>query len=552
MHLITTQRQYPPQILPHPSHVEGRSNLKLCVALRWAMKISTRPCVRLCCLGLPSVGLASGATLAAVSDAKASSISYVIDPGTSADLISSANPNGVVETITGSFTFDAATDTESLVSIIATGAGPFAGTYIGNSIDISELQSDDSNNAVCGTTTGGDSLCLVFQNPLNGSGDNPLSFVGYGPGGPNSTPTALDNIPIGGASPAAATPLPTTLPLFGSGVGAMGLLGWRRKRKATGAAENNAATETKPRTTFCRFRECQSRGGRKMKVFRSAPAFVLAALATLWLPTSSAHAASFTTGEFVSWSQVAWGDTPAPGNVSYLLEQQFNTLYAPSDLLQVGVSGVSGYHYMEFDSGDAVIAYLPSGGAPAALTADLDDPVSNQAGGSLGGEVTTLKLNIDFSAAGLLAHPAGITFGDLILTSLTGSLAPLNGLTISDLLTQENLALAGAPSDFTSVEDAFVLANDVDMAFNGGDPPSTFALQNLEVPEAPTTPLPATLPLFASGLGFVGYLAKRKRGAKSFLLDSRTNAELFAQPVRDTSLTSRSVFELRRCKSTRP
>jgi hypothetical protein len=29
------------------------------------------------------------------------------------------------------------------------------------------------------------------------------------------------------------TPLPPTLPLFASGLGAMGLLGWRRKRKAT-------------------------------------------------------------------------------------------------------------------------------------------------------------------------------------------------------------------------------------------------------------------------------------------------------------------------------
>lgn len=30
---------------------------------------------------------------------------------------------------------------------------------------------------------------------------------------------------------AAATPLPAALPLFASGLGALGLLGWRRKRK---------------------------------------------------------------------------------------------------------------------------------------------------------------------------------------------------------------------------------------------------------------------------------------------------------------------------------
>ena len=34
----------------------------------------------------------------------------------------------------------------------------------------------------------------------------------------------------------AATPLPATLPLFATGIGALGLLGWRRKRKAQAVA----------------------------------------------------------------------------------------------------------------------------------------------------------------------------------------------------------------------------------------------------------------------------------------------------------------------------
>ena len=35
---------------------------------------------------------------------------------------------------------------------------------------------------------------------------------------------------------AAATPLPAALPLFATGLGGLGLLGWRRKRKAQAAA----------------------------------------------------------------------------------------------------------------------------------------------------------------------------------------------------------------------------------------------------------------------------------------------------------------------------
>jgi PEP-CTERM motif len=38
----------------------------------------------------------------------------------------------------------------------------------------------------------------------------------------------LDNLVFS----AGATPLPGALPLFASGLGALGLLGWRRKRKA--------------------------------------------------------------------------------------------------------------------------------------------------------------------------------------------------------------------------------------------------------------------------------------------------------------------------------
>ena len=40
----------------------------------------------------------------------------------------------------------------------------------------------------------------------------------------------------GNSGDIAATPLPATLPLFASGLGALGLLGWRRKRKAQATA----------------------------------------------------------------------------------------------------------------------------------------------------------------------------------------------------------------------------------------------------------------------------------------------------------------------------
>ena len=55
--------------------------------------------------------------------------------------------------------------------------------------------------------------------------------------------------------------------------------------------------------------------------------------------------------------------------------------------------------------------------SPGTLTADLDDPVQT-ASGSLGGEVLTATLNVRSSDDGLLAHPSGVPFGNLVLQNL--------------------------------------------------------------------------------------------------------------------------------------
>jgi len=47
---------------------------------------------------------------------------------------------------------------------------------------------------------------------------------------------AGNSIQVQSGSAPAVTPLPAALPLFASGLGALGLLGWRRKRKAPAAA----------------------------------------------------------------------------------------------------------------------------------------------------------------------------------------------------------------------------------------------------------------------------------------------------------------------------
>jgi len=78
---------------------------------------------------------------------------------------------------------------------------------------------------------------LEFVNPLTGAGIDELILSGGG--NYASYECAICNPVRGivsGEAIAATTPLPAALPLFASGLGGLGLLGWRRKRKKAALA----------------------------------------------------------------------------------------------------------------------------------------------------------------------------------------------------------------------------------------------------------------------------------------------------------------------------
>jgi hypothetical protein len=264
----------------------------------------------------------------------------------------------------------------------------------------------------------------------------------------------------------------------------------------------------------------------------------LAALAALALAARPAHATTFTLGEFVSYSQGSWGQDPACNqfgcNAAAVLENNFDSVFARfNGLMEVGIPGPAGFSII-FDGPDPIITYLPASGTPGPLTADLLDPVTSASGG-LGGEVVTAELNVAFSDAGVLAHPHGVPFGDLVLQnleSLVGSpgfgpeIAQLDGAPVHELLSEANLLLGGAASPFTP-EEMFVLLDGVDFSFAEGvilssgaeidGLPDTFAMEHLAFPgTAPTVPEPSTWAMLIigfAGLGFVRYRASRKSNA---------------------------------------
>jgi hypothetical protein len=155
-----------------------------------------------------------------------------------------------------------------------------------------------------------------------------------------------------------------------------------------------------------------------------------------------------TPGDFTTYAQGAYGQVvgggPHKGEPSgapaILFWTNFATVYPHG--IEVGIPGASGFS-MNFTSPAKVAAYLPAGGTPDELTADLIDPTSTSAG-VFGGQVLTLQINVDFSAADVT--PSG--FGALHLHD-TGT--SLDGLTVSQILAEANLALGGdgPPAGFT-------------------------------------------------------------------------------------------------------
>jgi hypothetical protein len=204
----------------------------------------------------------------------------------------------------------------------------------------------------------------------------------------------------------------------------------------------------------------------------------------------NALASSFKDGDFTSYAQSEWGDTPNTFNAAWLLQENYNTVYAStSGTLEVGIAGANGFS-MVFTGAPELLSYLPDVGPIGQLNSDFHNPTTTSAG-AFGGDATALVLNIDFSDAGLLPGDLGIPFGDLVLQNFSGGqLTPLNGLTVRQFSAGMNGLLGGGiffifkhnftyhTSDIATLDP--ILANINDSFEEGGVQP--FATNNLAVP----------------------------------------------------------------------
>lgn len=147
-------------------------------------------------------------------------------------------------------------------------------------------------------------------------------------------------------------------------------------------------------------------------------------------------------GDFTGFTQGGWGAVPHGNNPGTVLHGYFATVFPSGVEIGVGGTGFS----LKFTSAAAVTAFLPQGGTPAALTADLVNPTSSSAG-VFGGQVLALRLNAAFSQAGV-TQGAGGALGGL---KLTGTGTSLDGQTVNQLLAVAESALGGGalPADYT-------------------------------------------------------------------------------------------------------
>ena len=266
---------------------------------------------------------------------------------------------------------------------------------------------------------------------------------------------------------------------------------------------------------------------------------IFIALGALTIAAPPVCATTFAPGEFFTYDQFGYGtnsrlEEPNNPQAAALLEDNFDTVYAPfEDLLQVGVPGPAG-HSLIFDSPDAVLAYLPASGTPGPLSADLLDPLSSSSG-VLGGEVVAGTLNTNFSNASLLAHPTSVALGDLVFQNLETlvstnfffypvdpEIADLDGLPVHEILSEANLVLGGYanPSGISAADfyAALFLADDAfhdgllpTYEFVDGDvfTPSSYLIAPDITPPAvpePSTWLMALLGF--TGLAFAGWRSK--------------------------------------------
>lgn len=217
----------------------------------------------------------------------------------------------------------------------------------------------------------------------------------------------------------------------------------------------------------------------------------------------------FADGDMITFPQGSWGGNPTATNAAGLLLTNYNAVYASTfGLVEVGLPGMAGFS-ITFSNPTDLLTYLPALGPYGSLNSDYSNPSSTESG-AFGGEVLALRLNVDFSDAGLTLGALGIPFGDLTLVNFS-ALPQLDGLSVRQFLGVVNTALGGGFSIPTTIAELAAVTSGLNSSFAGGNV-FPFAEDHLRFTRSPTqVPEPATVGLVLLGLLGLGRLRRRSR-----------------------------------------
>ncbi len=128
-------------------------------------------------------------------------------------------------------------------------------------------------------------------------------------------------------------------------------------------------------------------------------------------------------------TQGGWGQGANGRNIGWMRNTFWSTVY-PSGFVTVGTG-----NHMTFTSAAAIENYLPAGSTPGVLPQNYTNPLTTPAG-VFGGQVTALRLNVDFSNAGVNGWKPN-------LATTTIASGPLAGMTVAQVLAIAESVLGG-------------------------------------------------------------------------------------------------------------
>lgn len=135
-----------------------------------------------------------------------------------------------------------------------------------------------------------------------------------------------------------------------------------------------------------------------------------------------------------------WGSNPKGNNPGTYLHENFDQLTIRTDAVTIGAGDLT----LTFTSAEAITAFLPASGSPAALTETFIDPTKKDIRNTFASQILALTISTSFDAVIEDYSASTLSLGTMVVAE--GAMA---GLSVTQVLAEANQLLAGLESQYT-------------------------------------------------------------------------------------------------------